>query len=72
MFNGYTSLNMTKLDVMSDLDELKIGVNYKIHGKVIDYMPPTVEELAKVEVEYIKMPGWKSDISGITDYNKLP
>lgn len=33
---------MTKLDVMSDLDELKIGINYKINGKVIDYMPPTV------------------------------
>lgn len=66
MFNGYTSLNMTKLDVMSDLDELKIGTHYTINGKRIDYMPPTVEELAKVEVEYITLPGWKSNISGIT------
>lgn len=72
MYNGYTSLNMTKLDVMSDLDELKIGINYMINGKKIDYMPPTVEELAKVEVEYITLPGWKSNISGITRYSQLP
>ena len=57
MFNGYSSLNMTKLDVMSDLDEVKIGIHYKIDGKRIDYMPPTIQELAKVEVEYITLPG---------------
>jgi len=46
--NGYSSINITKLDVLSDLDEIKIGVNYKINGKVIDYMPANIEELSHV------------------------
>lgn len=35
-------------------------------------MPSTIEEYAKVEVEYITVPGWKTDISGIKDFNALP
>lgn len=57
---------------MSDLDEVKIGLYYKINGKKIDHMPCTIDELAKVEVEYLTMKGWKSDISGLTDFSKLP
>lgn len=68
MINGYTSLNITKLDVLSNLDEIKIGAFYKLNGKRIDYMPSTLVEYSQVEVEYIKMKGWKTDISGITDY----
>jgi len=39
MVNGYTSINITKLDVLDKLDEVKIGVKYKLNGKEIDYMP---------------------------------
>lgn len=45
MINNFSSLNMTKLDVFSDLEVLKIGTNYKINGEKIDYMPSTLEEL---------------------------
>jgi len=44
MLNDFDSFNLTKIDVLDDLDEIKIGVNYKINGKVIDYMPSTLEE----------------------------
>lgn len=44
MYNNYTSFNLTKLDVLSDLAEIKIGVNYRLNGKVIDYMPSTLAE----------------------------
>lgn len=72
MINDYTSINITKLDVLDDLDEIQIGARYKLNGKVIDYMPSVIEEYAKVEVEYESMPGWKTSIASITDYNKLP
>lgn len=48
MINGYSSINITKLDVLSKLEEIKIGVNYTINGKKIDYIPSTLEELSKV------------------------
>ena len=52
MINDYTSLNITKLDILSDLDEIKVGVAYTINGKDIDYMPANIEELSQVQVRY--------------------
>jgi len=72
MINGYSSINLTKLDVLSELDEIKIGTHYKIDGKIIDFIPSTLEELSKVQVEYISLKGWKSDIAGVTKFEKLP
>lgn len=86
LINDYSSINITKLDILSDLDEIKIGVEYRINGKAIDYMPGTIDELSKVEVIYETVKGyiflieisilivfsWKKDISKITNYNDLP
>jgi adenylosuccinate synthase len=58
MLNDFDSYNLTKLDVLDNFEEIQIGVQYKINGKKIDYMPSTIEEYAKVEVEYEKMPGY--------------
>lgn len=44
MLNNFDSINLTKLDVLDHLEEVKIGVNYRIKGKKIDYMPSTLEE----------------------------
>ena len=57
MLNGFDSFNLTKIDVLDHLDEIKIGVNYKINGKKIDHMPSTLEEYAQVEVDYETLPG---------------
>jgi len=72
MINDYSSLNLTKLDILSDLDEIKVGVAYTINGKKIDHMPSNIEELSKVEVEYQTFKGWKKDISKLTTYDQLP
>jgi len=72
LINDYSSINITKLDILSDLDEIKIGIEYRINGKAIDYMPGTIDELSKVEVIYETVKGWKKDISKITNYNDLP
>ncbi len=52
--NAYASLNITKLDVLSDLAEIKIGVAYKLRGKVLPpaLMPSALSDLSAVEVVY--------------------
>ncbi|KAK8943853.1 hypothetical protein KSP40_PGU018929 [Platanthera guangdongensis] len=71
--NGLSSLNLTKLDVLSDFSEIKIGVSYKqIGGKVCESYPADLRTLEQVQVEYDVIPGWKSDISSIRKYGDLP
>ena len=71
--NGFTHLNITKLDCLSELDEIKIGVAYKLpDGTTTTAFPASIEELEKVEVVYETLPGWKSDIFGVRDWNDMP
>lgn len=72
--NGVTAVNITKLDVLSSFDEVKIGTHYEINGKKLRHgeMPSTLDRLAKVEVIYESMPGWKTDISEARQFNELP
>lgn len=70
--NNFATLNLTKLDVLSDLDEIKIGVAYKHNGKVLDSYPSSLEVLNNITVEYETFPGWKSDISKIRFLEELP
>jgi adenylosuccinate synthase len=74
LINGYTSINITKLDVLSILDEVKIGVSYSIDGKELPFgeMPSTLENLGKVTVNYESHPGWKTDISNCRTFEELP
>jgi len=46
------------LDVLDHLDEIKIGVEYRLNGKKIDYIPATLDEFEKVEVVYETLPGY--------------
>ncbi len=39
MINGYNSLNITKLDILDEVSEIKVGVEYKLNGKTIDSLP---------------------------------
>lgn len=72
--NNYESLNITKLDVLSEESEIRIGVNYKLNGRALPagYMPASLDELAQCEVEYETMPGWKCDISKAKTTADLP
>lgn len=62
---------LTKLDVLSDLDEIPIIVGYRHNGETTTMFDP-LEDLDSCEpiIEYL--PGWKKDISSCTDYNQLP
>jgi adenylosuccinate synthase len=70
--NGMTSAAITKLDVLDELDELKICVGYKYQGKLYTEMPSELAVLEKAVPQYITMPGWKESTIGITKYEKLP
>ena len=68
---GATEVALTVLDVLGYLDELPVCVGYEIDGKVTKQFPTTVR-LAKAKPVYEKLPGWKTEIRGITEYEKLP
>ncbi|CAF4867773.1 unnamed protein product [Pieris macdunnoughi] len=70
--NGYTSLCLTKLDILDTLEEIKVGVAYKLNGKKLDYFPSSMPELSSVEVEYITVPGWKCSTAAIRELKHLP
>ena len=68
---GATEVALTVLDVLGYLDELPVCVGYEIDGKVPKDFP-TKNMLKKAKPVYEVLPGWKSDIRGITEYEKLP
>ncbi|MBP3702459.1 MAG: adenylosuccinate synthetase, partial [Lachnospiraceae bacterium] len=68
---GATEVALTVLDVLGYLDEIPICIGYEIDGKVTKDFPTTVE-LAKAKSVYEVLPGWKEEIRGITEYDKLP
>jgi len=72
--NGFTAINLTKLDVLSGEKEIKLGVAYKdpATGETIDFMPADAEYLATLETVYETLPGWDEDISQVTEYDQLP
>jgi len=72
LINGMTSLNLTKLDVLTGLAEVKIGKAYKYKGEYIGGMPASLGVFSKVDVEYEVMPGWTEDISQVKKFSDLP
>ncbi|WCJ26865.1 Adenylosuccinate synthetase chloroplastic [Euphorbia peplus] len=71
--NGFSSLNLTKLDVLSDLPEIQLGVAYKQNdGTPIKSFPADLRVLEQLKVEYEVLPGWKTDISSMRKYSDLP
>lgn len=70
--NGYTHLNITKLDVLDSFKDIKVAVAYKYKGEKLESFPEDLVKLGKVDVDYVTLPGWEQDISKITDYSDLP
>ena len=65
LVNGFTELNLTKLDVLTGFPEVKIGVEYTHEGKVLNHMPASLTEYSDVVMHYESMPGWTEDISKV-------
>ncbi|MCH4167308.1 MAG: adenylosuccinate synthase [Megasphaera sp.] len=72
MLNSLDYLAITRLDILDDLDTIKICTGYTYKGKAIQEYPASLEELENVEPVYEEMPGWKQHISDIKTYEGLP
>src|SRR5690554_4989178 len=70
--NGLTELALTKMDVLSGIDELKICVGYNYKGEYLSEFPLEQETLFDCEPVYETMEGWSEDIVGYTKYEELP
>ncbi len=70
--NGLTSLAITKLDVLDELEEIKICRGYKYQGEVLTEFPTNERILKDCEPIYETWPGWQEDTSKIKNYQNLP
>ena len=70
--NGLTSMSVTKLDVLTGLKTLKIGVAYELDGKRVESMPASLKKVSRCVPVYEELPGWQEDISSARKWNELP
>ena len=70
--SGINGIALTKLDVLDELDEIKMCIGYEIKGKKIDYLPAAVEDQLQVKPIYKSFKGWKTSTKGIKNFKSLP
>jgi len=63
---------ITKLDVLSHLEEIQVCTGYKIEGETVDEFPSEPWLLEEIEPVYEPIPGWNADISEVRNYRQLP
>ena len=72
MINGFDTLVITKLDVLDELEEVRVCTGYRIDGEMVKDMPAVISDLEKVEAVYAVLPGWKTPISDVRRFGDLP
>ncbi len=72
IINGLTDIVLTKIDVLSGMDKLNVCVAYEMDGERIDYVPSSMEEVARSKPIYEVLEGWQEDISAVTTFEELP
>tara|TARA_B100001248_G_scaffold65890_1_gene46115 strand:+ start:133 stop:1425 length:1293 start_codon:yes stop_codon:yes gene_type:complete len=70
--SGINGIALTKLDVLDDLDEIKMCIGYELDGKKLDYLPAVSEDQFKIKPIYQSFPGWKTKTQGIRILKDLP
>ena len=70
--SGIDGIALTKLDVLDELDEIKMCIQYELDNNKIDYLPAAVEDQLKIKPIYKTFPGWKTSTNGIKNIDDLP
>lgn len=71
--NGYSSINMTKLDVLSGIPKLEVATHYELDGRKLDgLMPHSIDDLNRCKIITQTLDGWTEDISGCSSTDQLP
>lgn len=71
LMQGATEIALTKMDVLSYLDQIPVCTHYDVDGKIVDYFP-TGDELKNAKPVYEYVPGWHTDISACRRFEDLP
>jgi adenylosuccinate synthase len=70
--NGIQQMAITKLDVLSELEEVPLCTGYMYRGRALRTVPTDIKTLQSVEPVYETLPGWKHSLSDVTEYCDLP
>ena len=70
--NGITDIVLTKLDVLDQLEEIKVCIGYDIEGKKYDYLPSSEFLYEKIKPVYKTIAGWQTSTAGISNFSNLP
>ena len=70
--NGFTSIAVTRLDVLDNMPQIKICTSYTLDGKTVEHFPASIIDLEKCQPVYEELPGWKSKTNDIRDFDGLP
>jgi adenylosuccinate synthase len=72
MTNGISRLAITKLDVLSGFEKIKVCVGYRYRGEILSDFPSNINVLKDCEPVYEEIEGWKEDISSAREFGELP
>jgi len=72
MINGFTSLIITRLDVLDGFETVKVCTHYRLDGETLDHFPGTASLLENCEPVYEELPGWSQPTAGATRLSQLP
>ena len=70
--SGVDALSLMMMDVLSQLDEIKVCVAYELDGKQINQFPSHVDDLRRVQPIYETIPGWQQDVTGARTMADFP
>ena len=70
--SGINGIALTKLDVLDELDEIKVCVGYNLNGKKLNYLPAATEDQFNIKPTYKTFKGWKTSTKGIRNMKDLP
>ncbi|MBW3663305.1 MAG: adenylosuccinate synthase [Actinobacteria bacterium] len=70
--NGLTDIFLTKLDVLSEFDTIRVAVAYRYEGEQYEHFPPHQTIFHHAEPVYVDLPGWRTDITEVQTYEQLP
>ncbi|OQO04572.1 Adenylosuccinate synthetase [Cryoendolithus antarcticus] len=70
--NWYDAINLTKLDILDDFEEIQVATAYEHKGNVLTSFPADLGVLEELTVKYETLPGWKSNTAGLKKWEELP
>jgi adenylosuccinate synthase len=70
--SGAAAVAITKLDCLDEVEEIPVCLGYRLDGKPVSDLPALAEDVARLEPEYERFPGWKATTTGATRYEELP